>query len=264
MKVTVFTSNQPRHLALIGALGAIADEVFAVQECTTIYPGEVDDFYRRTDVMQRYFSRVIAAELQVFGSPGFMPDNVRQLALKMGDLSRLSLDILAPALESDIYVVFGASYIRGPLIDVLIERQAINIHMGTSPYYRGSSCNFWAMYDGRPEYVGATIHRLSTGLDSGDMLFHAFPAEVADDPFVFGMQSVRSAHRGLCHHIEDGTLLSLPATPQDRSLELRYTRNRDFTDEVAAEYLDNLPEPSKVREAVNGRDPARFLNPFLG
>jgi hypothetical protein len=264
VKVSVFTSNQPRHLALINALAEIAEEVFAVQECTTVFPGEVDDFYRRTEVMQRYFSRVIAAERKVFGGTRFLSGNVRQIGLKMGDLSRLPLQALAPALDADIFIVFGASYIRGPLIEALIERKAINIHMGTSPYYRGSSCNFWAMYDKRPEYVGATIHRLSSGLDSGDMLFHAFPAEVDADPFVYGMQAVRSAHHGLCSHIADGTLLSLPAVQQDRSLELRYTRNRDFTDEVAADYLDHLPELELVRAAINGRDPSKFLNPFLG
>src|SRR5690606_39404976 len=73
----------------------------------------------------------------------------------------LPIYVLADALDSDVYVVFGASYIRGPLIDYLVARGAINIHMGVSPYYRGSSCNFWALYDGRPEYVGATIHKLS-------------------------------------------------------------------------------------------------------
>ncbi len=264
MKVSVFTSNQPRHLALIRSLSGIADEVFAVQECTTVFPGEVEDFYRRTEVMQRYFSRVIEAERKVFGRLGFLPANVHQIGLKMGDLSRLSLDVLAPALESDVFIVFGASYIRGPLIDALIERNAINIHMGTSPYYRGSSCNFWAMYDGRPEYVGATIHRLSSGLDSGEMMFHAFPSEVDSDPFVYGMQAVRSAHEGLCSRIADGTLLTLPVVTQDRSLELRYTRNRDFTDEVAGEYLNNLPDPEQVRLAITRRDPSRFLNPFFG
>ena len=47
--------------------------------------------------------------------------------------------------------------------------------MGVSPYYRGTSCNFWAIYDDNPSYVGSTIHLLSKGLDSGDILFHCIP-----------------------------------------------------------------------------------------
>ena len=46
--------------------------------------------------------------------------------------------------------------------------------MGISPYYRGTDCNFWALYDGNPHLVGATIHYLSEGLDSGDIAYHVF------------------------------------------------------------------------------------------
>src|SRR5581483_4489456 len=181
MKITVFTSNQPRHVALIESLAAIAHEVFAIQECTTLFPGRVEDFFHKSEVMQRYFTRVIDAERDVFGGPRFLPNNVQQLAMKMGDLNSVDPEAIEPALASDIYVVFGASYIKQPLIDLLTGKRAINIHMGVSPYYRGSSCNFWAMYDRRPEMVGATIHLLSRGLDNGPMLFHALPpAEPCD------------------------------------------------------------------------------------
>jgi hypothetical protein len=36
--------------------------VFAVQECNTIFPGEVDDFFKKADLMQQYFKNVINAE----------------------------------------------------------------------------------------------------------------------------------------------------------------------------------------------------------
>ena len=76
-------------------------------------------------------------------------------------------------LKSDLYIFFGSSYIKGPLVNFLIKKKAINIHMGISPYYRGADCNFWAMYDGNSHLVGATIHMLSKGLDSGAILYHA-------------------------------------------------------------------------------------------
>ena len=39
MKITVFTSNQPRHLYLIQQLVSICDEVYAIQEYNTVFPG---------------------------------------------------------------------------------------------------------------------------------------------------------------------------------------------------------------------------------
>ena len=238
MKITVFSSNQPRHISLAKELGKIADEVFVISEVNTVFPGQIDDFFKKTDVMQRYFANVISSEKKVFGDIGFLPSNIRTLSIKSGDLNRLDRSQLEEALHSDVYVVFGASYIKGWLIDFLVHKGALNIHMGISPFYRGSSCNFWALYDNNPSYVGSTIHMLSKGLDSGDMLFHCLPNFVdGDTPFDFTMRSVSAAHYGLCQSISDGSIISMERVVQDKTTELRYTRNSDFTDEVANEFL---------------------------
>jgi methionyl-tRNA formyltransferase len=136
--------------------------------------------------------------------------------------------------------------------------------MGVSPYYRGSSTNFWALYDGRPDYVGATIHLLTAGLDSGPMLFHAFPPTEAADPFVLGMKAVRSAHAALVEAIRTGEAAELEPVPQDKRVELRYTRNADFTDAVAQEYLDRLPAPEVVKAGLEARDMDKFLRARIG
>jgi Formyl transferase len=263
MTITVFTSNQPRHIALVESLAAISDHVFVVQECNTIFPGEVEDFFRKSAVMQDYFSRVIGAEAEVFGGARFLPGNATSLSIKMGDLSRITLADFGEALEADVFVVFGASYIKGVLCDFLVERGALNIHMGVSPYYRGSSTNFWAMYDGRADLVGATIHLLSRGLDSGAMLFHALPKGEAVDPFVHGMRAVRAAHAGVVRFLQESDRGRFEPVMQDKSREIRYTRNRDFTDEVALEYLGRVPTPKEIEKSLEKRDVSLFLRPMI-
>jgi len=238
MKITVFSGNQPRHLSLAKELDRIADEVFFISEVNTVFPGQIDDFFKKTEVMQKYFANVINSEKKVFGDIGFLSSNIRTLSIKSGDLNRLDRSQLEEALHSDVYVVFGASYIKGWLVDFLVGKDALNIHMGISPFYRGSSCNFWALYDDNPSYVGSTIHMLSKGLDSGDMLFHCLPNFVdGDSPFDFTMRSVLAAHHGLCQTIDNGSIFSMERIVQDKTAELRYTRNSDFTDEVANEFL---------------------------
>jgi methionyl-tRNA formyltransferase len=239
MKITVFSSNQPRHLSLARELGKLADEVCFVSEVNTVFPGKIADFFKKSEVMQRYFEKVTRSERTIFGEVNFLPNNVRTLAVKSGDLNLLTRDQLAEALQSDIYIVFGASFIKGWLIDFLIANQALNIHMGISPYYRGSSCNFWACYDNNPSYVGATIHILSKGLDSGDILFHCLPKLVeGDSPFDFTMRSVLAAHYGLCQSIRGRSILRMGREKQDRSNEVRYTRSADFNDDIADEFLN--------------------------
>jgi len=263
MRITVFTSNQPRHVALIKALAGVADEVFAVQECLTLFPGEVEDFYSKSEIMQGYFKNVIAAEQEVFGEVGFLPENVRNLALRSDDLNRLSVDILIQALDSDYIIIFGSSYIKPPLVDVLIEKGAINIHMGVSPYYRGAACNFWALYDNNAELVGATIHKLTQGLDDGDILFHAFPARGNINPFLLGMMAVRAAQNGLVEHIRSGNLARIEARQQVKADEIRYTKNRQFTDEIVSEYLSRQLLPEDIGNMLSNAQKRDLQVPYF-
>jgi folate-dependent phosphoribosylglycinamide formyltransferase PurN len=264
-KITVFTSNQPRHVSLIETLCRVAEEVYAVQECNTLFPGSVADFYKKSDVMQRYFQKVLAAEEEIFGETRFSNANARTLSMKVGDLNQVNMSILAPALKSDLYIVFGASYIKRPLIDFLVAQKALNIHMGISPYYRGNSCNFWALFDGRPDYVGSTIHLLSRGLDSGPMLFHALPNPRAVDGFALGMHAVKAAHEGLASFIEQVQRgeSNFNAVEQDRSKELRYTKNSHFDDAVASQYLASTLTPDQILEKLKAADQSKYLCPFF-
>jgi len=260
MRVTIFSSNQPRHLNLAKEFSKISNEVFLVSEVNTVFPGQVEDFYKKSEVMQSYFQNVIDSERKIFGDIAFLPNNIRTLSIKLGDLNRLDKSQLADALNSDVYVVFGASFIKGWLVDFLVEKRAINIHMGISPYYRGSSCNFWALYDNNPGCVGATIHLLSKGLDSGDMLFHCLPKLNSNDsPFDFTMRSVLVAQQGLVSAADNKSIFSNPAVKQDKAQEIRYTKNQDFNDEIAKEFLDrNL----QLREESFSYP--KLLNPVFG
>ena len=76
MKVTIFTSNQRRHISLTNRLAEISDEVFCVQECNTVFPGKVEDWFGKSEVMQTYFGYVMAAEKKIFGELDFFSVNL--------------------------------------------------------------------------------------------------------------------------------------------------------------------------------------------
>jgi folate-dependent phosphoribosylglycinamide formyltransferase PurN len=261
MNITVFTGNQPRHLALVNRLSERFATVHAVLECTTLFPGQVPDFFRKSDIMREYFGHVQAAERAIFGDAAFTSPNVRTLSMKSGDLNMVERRQLAAALESDAYVVFGSSFIKGWLADFLVSNKAVNIHMGVSPYFRGSSCNFWALYDGRPELVGSTIHLLSKGLDSGPMLYHALPSFDEDDPFRFTMKAVDAAQKSLVDHLASGDLFDMEPVAQDRTHEVRYSRNADFTDDVAAEYLGRRLDARHLAHMLERSTPPELVRP---
>ena len=65
MKITVFTSNQPRHIALIEKLIIQGFSVNVVSEAATICPGSPGSI-PEIKTSRQYFERVIESENYIF------------------------------------------------------------------------------------------------------------------------------------------------------------------------------------------------------
>ena len=238
MKITLLTSNKKRHNYLINLLSQISDELFVIQESVTVFQGIVPDRYQASKIMKEYFENVSNAQLQLFGNSyvNNKKKNIKILPMISGDLNQCSIDLLSDFLRSDVYIVFGSSYIKGELVDFLIQQKAINIHAGVSPYYRGTDCNFWALYDDNPHLVGSTIHLLSKGLDNGPMLYHAM-SNLKTNSFEYTMSTVKSAFHSIAERIKDGSIFKIKPLVQDKIKEIRYTKKGDFSEEAVKEYF---------------------------
>ena len=239
MKITLFTSNKNRHNYLINLLSEVSDELYVIQECSTIFTGIVPGHYQASSIMKKYFENVNNAQSQLFGNSyvNNKKKNVKILPMLSGDLNQCSMNLLSDFLKSDVYVVFGSSYIKGELVDFLVKQKAINIHAGVSPYYRGCDCNFWALYDDNPHLAGTTIHLLSKGLDSGPMLYHAM-SNLKTNPFEYTMSTIKSAFHSIAERIRDGSIFTIKALGQDKIKEVRYSKKSEFSEEVVKEYFE--------------------------
>jgi hypothetical protein len=239
MKITLFTSNKNRHNYLINLLSEVSDELYVIQECSTIFPGIVPGHYQASPIMKKYFENVSNAQSHLFGNSyvNNKKKNIKILPMISGDLNQCSMNLLSDFLKSDVYVVFGSSYIKGELVDFLVKQKAINIHAGVSPYYRGTDCNFWALYDDNTHLVGTTIHLLSKGLDSGPMLYHAM-SNLKTNPFEYTMSTVKSAFHSIAERIKDGSIFTIKPIVQDKIKEVRYSKKSEFSEEVVREYFE--------------------------
>ena len=239
MKITLFTSNNSRHIYLINLLQKYCDELCVIQECKTIFNGVVPGRHPVSNIFKKYFENVDNAQKKLFKHfyVSQFNKNIKILPIQYGDLNYCNLDMLSEFLNSDFYIVFGASYIKGDLVDYLVEKKAINIHAGVSPYYRGTDCNFWALYDNNPHLVGATIHMLSKELDSGPMLYHAM-SKLKSNPFEYTMSAVKSAFHSIAERVIDKSIFNIEYKIQDKSKEIRYTKKIDFNAEVVKNYFN--------------------------
>ncbi len=71
--------------------------------------------------------------------------------------------------KPDLIIAYGCSIIRDPLLEAF-EGRFLNVHLGLSPYYRGSGTNYWPLVNAAPEYVGATIMYIDAGIDTGEII----------------------------------------------------------------------------------------------
>ena len=220
-------------------LSGISDELYVIQECGTVFPGIVPGHYQVSPIVKKYFENVNNAQSIFFGN-SFVNNNKRNikiLPMISGDLNQCSLNLLSDFLKSDVYVVFGSSYIKSELVDFLIKHKAINIHAGVSPYYKGTDCNFWALYDDNPHLVGSTIHLLSKGLDSGPMLYHAM-SNLKTNPFEYTMSTIKSAFHSIAERIKDGSIFSIKPVVQNKKEEVRYSKKSEFNEEIVKKYFE--------------------------
>jgi methionyl-tRNA formyltransferase len=239
MKITLFTANQGRHNYFINLLSTICNELYVVQEAKKTFTKIVTENYIINPIIEKYFENVTNAQNKIFGNPyvNRFGKNIKIFSIQFGDLNNCSADMLNDFLKSDYYIVFGASYIKGDLANFLISKNAINIHMGVSPYYRGTDCNFWALYDDNPHLVGATIHLLSKGLDNGPILYHAM-SNIKTSPFEYTMSATKSALYSVVERIKKNSILKFKFHEQNKKNEIRYSKKKDFNEKVASEFLN--------------------------
>ena len=248
MKITLFTSNNHRHNYLINLLSEISDKFYVIQECSTIFPEIVPGHYQKSPIMKKYFENVSNAQFQLFGNScvNNKKKNINILSIISGDLNQCSMNLLSDFLKSDVYIVFGSSYIKGELIDFLVKQKTINIHAGVSPYYRGTDCNFWALYDNNPHLVGTTIHLLSKGLDNGPILYHAM-SNFKNNPFEYTMSTIKSAFHSIVERIKDGSIFTIKPEVQNKREEVRYSKKDEFNEEIVKKYFEKEIDLNKKK-----------------
>ena len=257
MKITLFTSNQSRHNYLINKLSEIADELFVVQENDTRFPGLTPGHYPASNIFEDYFKNVIEAEKKLFGENYIKCKNINIIPLLEGDINKCKIDFFSNFLNSDIYIVTGSSYIKGDLAEFLIKKKAISIHMGLAPYYRGTDCNFWALYDDNPNLVGATIYLLSKGLDTGQILYHAI-SEIKINPFIYTMSCVKSAFDSIVERIKDNSIYKNSLIKQDQKKEIRYSKKIDFNENIIKQFFEK-----DIDLVTKPTDLSLYTNPFI-
>ena len=139
--------------------------------------------------------------------------------------------------------VFGSYIVKEPLLSLLPPGRTINLHLGLSPYYRGSGTNFWPFVNDELEYLGSTILHLDAGIDTGDIICHVRPSiEINDNVHTIGCKIIQDSVNSLIQIIDmvkSGQTLN---RIKQWKVDERYYKTKDFDDNALQQYKTNLTE----------------------
>ncbi len=197
LRVGILTGRDVRHRYFVHALAQRFDVVTVGYQNTGYVPADVADRDgvdpKTAALVRRHFAERDFQELTFFGHAAEERHSTPQCTVR--GLTRESLNSAETVAwlgdaRVDVVVVYGTDLIKPPLLDRFAGR-LINMHLGLSPYYRGTATNFYPLVNGEPEYVGATVHLIDAGIDTGPILHQVRPDITADDmPHTVGCKAI--------------------------------------------------------------------------
>jgi phosphoribosylglycinamide formyltransferase 1 len=151
----------------------------------------------------------------------------------------------------DLIVSYGCSIINSSLLTIF-EGRFINVHLGLSPYYRGSGTNFWPLVNNEPEYIGATFMYIDSGIDTGKIIHQIRPEIfIGDTPHQIGNRFIllmSNTYKDIIINFDK--LKKLPQSLNTNSEKLY--REKDFTEESVISMYKNF-QTGLVKEYLKNR-----------
>jgi methionyl-tRNA formyltransferase len=237
MKIVIFTGNSIRHKFVANSLSKEVDNSLVISECVNSnwFSNQSDESASTIE----HFKQRHTTEKQIFSGNDFFTGNVLPILYK-----ELNLQFVFETIQEfkpDIMFVFGSSIIKEPILS-LMPKAFVNLHLGISPYYRGSGTNFWPFVNNELEFVGSTLLHLDPGIDTGDIITHVRPKfEIGDNVHTIGCKVIFESTKKMIkilRMIEDN--ISLPRTKQWKISNERYYKKNDFNEKILSQYHKNL------------------------
>lgn len=196
MRILLFSGSHPRHLYFHNKVVETGDVcgvvVFQREEIIPTAPeGTLPHDVKNFD---RHFADRATSEKKIFGSlsvDDVFTDIPMYLCETESDLNSEEVASFVRELTPDVVVIFGTDLIKDPVFSAL-PRDKVNIHLGLSPWYKGSATLFWPFYNLQPNHAGVTIHQIVAEADAGAIIHQCVPTfEKGDGIHDIGCKAVQ-------------------------------------------------------------------------
>ena len=147
-------------------------------------PWGLPGYWRGQRIVAEHLRKSGAIDREGFGEDGYrleLPQGCRLVEVTgKGVLNTPDTVQRVRQLAPDLLVLCGCSILKKDLLSVP-RLGTLNLHGGLAQRYRGVWTTLWAVVNREPEYVGATVHFVSPGIDDGDIVHQGRPELEPDD-----------------------------------------------------------------------------------
>lgn len=242
MKIVVLTSNAVRHKFVANNLANHTDDILVVSECNPNDATQLESDKKAKNLIQEHFEKRCQTEARFFYGHDYFV--CKTLPILNKEVNLYYIYNVIKNFAPDAIVVYGSGIIKEPLLSLLPPGKIINIHLGLSPYYRGSGTNFWPFVNDELEYVGATILHLDAGIDTGDIITHVRPIiEIGDTVHTVGCKVIELSVAVVIkcfRQMDEGKILN--RVKQWKVENSRYYKKNDFNIDALLKYKQKMDE----------------------
>jgi len=253
-KVAVFRANGLRHKALSTRLRMEGFQVFDLVE-----EKKSENQHIQSELLVNHFRARNESERSFFESD----------ILNFGDFSMLceTDDINNQGNLDKIYsfdpayiVIFGTRILKKVWLDAFPGR-FLGIHLGISPYYRGSGTNFFPFVNKELGAVGFTLMALDEGVDTGAILHQKRATfEYGDDFHTVGNRLISSMFLDITSIIRQRYSLTL--AKRQPTVPSKYYKKSDFTEDKLLTAYRNIAS-GLIKDYVRNKSHEDSLFPLI-
>ena len=241
MKALILTSTSLRHCYFIKTIAQKFDVIAALTEMKKNYYSLQR---QECEVVRQHFVKIKASEQEWFASEykGNLPE-IQEVC----DINEPRLINWARQEKFDVLCLFGTSILKREWLQAF-PNKIVNLHLGLSPFYRGSATLFWPFVNRELQYLGTTIHLAVAKVDAGAIIKRVqSDLKTSESYYDITHRLIRNSIDQFPAALESYLLGQIRPYPQE-DIKGKLYRKADFTPESLRKALDYVGEGLTYKE----------------
>ncbi|RTJ41757.1 hypothetical protein C3H73_06430 [Campylobacter jejuni] len=260
-KIIILTSDGIRHTFLRKAIASNANIQVLKSYCEK-HSDQIYNYAKNSLQIKHLIAREIS-EKDFFGNfIDLVNDNSNPIFIEKDEINNIDRINEIIKLNPDLIIAYGCSIIKEPLLEYF-QRKIINVHLGLSPYYRGSGTNYFPFVNNELQFIGATFMYMDKGIDTGEII-HQIQAQIYHNDSIhqIGNRLIGNIVKIYIDIINNFEKLKKIRQPKDKKCGKLY-KKIDFTLQTLIQ-IDNNFKNGMIENYLKNKTKIKlYQNPYL-